>query len=124
MHWPAHKFALIFFSSVIVVWLIAMAFIMRQGALGPEATGIMMAVFEPGSPPDKVFASLINAGAKPIRQTSFGFIWVVTSDEPGLAGRLKANGAIGSYRNLPINPTIAGCFALADAKINEAFGVE
>ena len=120
MIYPSHKFALIFFASVIAVWLVAMAAIMRAGALTAEATGTMLAVFEPNTPSDQVFASLVNAGAKPIRQTSFGFIWVVTSDEAGLAGRLRANGAIGSYRNLPLSPTIAGCFALVDAKISEA----
>ena len=98
-----------------------MAMIMRAGALDPEATGTMLTVFEPNTPSDTVFASIVNAGGKPIRQTSFGFIWVVTSDEPGLAGKLKQNGAIGSYRNLPLSPTIAGCFALADAKITETF---
>jgi hypothetical protein len=120
-NYPSHKFALMFFTSVIALWLIAMAIIMRAGALTPEASGTMLAVFEPTTPSDKVFASIINAGAKPIRQTSFGFIWVVTSDEIGLSGRLKENGAIGSYRNLPLSPTIAGCFALADAKVAKAF---
>jgi hypothetical protein len=119
--YPSHKFALMFFSIVIALWLIAMAIIMRAGALSPEASGTMLAVFEPNTPSDKVFASIVNAGGKPIRQTSFGFIWVVSSDEVGLAGRLKQNGAIGSYRNLPLSPTIAGCFALADAKVAEAF---
>ena len=97
-----------------------MAVIMRAGALSSDATGTMLAVFEPNMSTDKVFAAIVNAGGKPIRQTSFGFIWVVTSDEPGLAGKLKQNGAIGSYRNLPLSPTIAGCFALADAKIARA----
>ena len=120
MNYPSHKFALTFFASVIGLWLIGMALIMRAGALSSEATGTMLAVFEPNTSSDKVFASIVNAGGKPIRQTSFGFIWVVTSDEPGLAGKLKQNGAIGSYRNLPLSPTIAGCFALADAKIAEA----
>jgi hypothetical protein len=120
-NYPSHKFALMFFTSVIALWLIAMAIIMRAGALTPEASGTMLAVFEPATPSDKVFAAIVNAGAKPIRQTSFGFIWVVTSDEIGLSGRLKENGAIGSYRNLPLSPTIAGCFALADAKVAEAF---
>ena len=109
-----------FFTAVILLWLLAMAIIMRAGALTPDASGTMLAVFEPNTPSDKVFASIVNAGGKPIRQTSFGFIWVVNSDEAGLAGRLKQNGAIGSYRNLPLSPTIAGCFALADAKIAEA----
>lgn len=98
-----------------------MAVIMRAGALPAEATGTMLAVFEPNTPSDRVFASIVNAGAKPIRQTSFGFIWVVTSDEPGLAGKLKQYGAIGSYRDLPLSPTIAGCFALADAKVAQTF---
>jgi hypothetical protein len=121
MNFPGHKFALALFSGVIVVWLIAMAIIMREGALPAEASGTMLAVFNPGTPQDQIFASLVNAGAKPIRETSFGFIWVVTGDEPGLSGRLHANGSIGNYRNLPLSPTIAGCFALADAKVAEAF---
>jgi hypothetical protein len=121
VNYPSHKFALTFFASVIALWLIAMAIIMRAGALTQEATGTMLAVFDPNTPSDKVFESIISAGANPIRQTSFGFIWVVSSDEAGLAGRLKENGAIGSYRNLPLSPTIAGCFALADAKVAEAF---
>ncbi len=121
MNWPGHKFALAVFSGVIIVWLIAMAVIMRAASLPAEASGTMMAVFNPGTPHDQIFASLVNAGAKPIRETSFGFIWIVAGDEPGLSGRLKANGSIGNYRNLPLSPTIAGCFAFADAKVAEAF---
>jgi hypothetical protein len=71
---------------------------------------------------DDIFAKLSIAGARPIRETAFGFIWVVAGDEPGLAGRLASQGAIGAYRELPMNPTIAGCFALADAKIAEYTG--
>ena len=121
MGWPAHKFAAVFFGGVIVVWLLAMALIMRQSSLAPEATGTMLTVFNPGTPPDEIFGALIKAGAKPIRETSFGFIWVVAGDEPGLSGRLRAEGAIGNYRDLPISPTIAGCFAYADAKVAAAF---
>jgi hypothetical protein len=78
----------------------------------------MLAVFEPGAPKDEVFASIIAAGAKPVRETAFGFIWVVSGEEIGLAGRLERNGAIGAYTELPVSPTIAGCFALADAKVS------
>lgn len=119
--WPGHKFAAAMFCSVIVIWLAAMAFIMREGRLPAEATGTMLAVFNPGTPQDQIFAALVNAGAKPIRETSFGFIWVVSGDEPGLSGRLKLQGSIGNYRNLPLSPTIAGCFAFADAKVAQAF---
>jgi hypothetical protein len=121
MKFPGHKFALTFFSGVILVWLVAMAAIMREGRLPADASGTMLAVFNPGTSQDQIFAKLVSAGAKPIRETSFGFIWVVAGDEPGLSGRLQAEGSIGNYRNLPLSPTIAGCFALADAKVAEAF---
>jgi hypothetical protein len=121
MKFPGHKFALTFFSGVILLWLVAMAAIMREGRLPADASGTMLAVFNPGTSQDQIFAKLVNAGAKPIRETSFGFIWVVAGDEPGLSGRLQAEGSIGNYRNLPLSPTIAGCFALADAKVAEAF---
>lgn len=123
MSWPGHKFALTFFAGVILVWLGAMALIMREGRLPPEATGTMLAVFNPSTTQDEIFAKLVNAGAKPIRETSFGFIWVVTGDEMGLSGRLHAQGSIGNYRNLPLSPTIAGCFAYADAKVTEFVGL-
>jgi hypothetical protein len=117
MRWPGHRVAITFFLSVIGIWIIVMAALMRQAALPAEASGPMLAVFEPGAPPDDIFAKLVKAGAKPMRETAFGFIWVVAGDEPGLAGRLAQQGAIGAYRELPLNPSIAGCFALADAKI-------
>jgi hypothetical protein len=117
---PGHKFALAALGSVLGVWLIAMIIVMRASALPAQASGTMLVVFNPGTPQDKIFASLVNAGAKPIRETSFGFIWVVTGEEPGLSGRLRSQGAIGNYRNLPLSPTIAGCFAYADAKVAEA----
>jgi hypothetical protein len=122
MRWPGHRLAVSLFLSVLVVWIAVMAVLMRQSSLPHEASGPMLAVFEPGTSPDDIFAKLTIAGAQPIRQTAFTFIWVVAGDEPGLAGRLAAQGAIGAYRELPLNPTIAGCFALADAKIAEYTG--
>jgi hypothetical protein len=121
MHWPGHKFALGLFIAVVVAWVSVMAILMRKSALPSDATGTMLAVFDPSTSEDKAFAAIAAAGGRPVRQTSFGFIWIVSSDEPGLAGKLKAQGALGSYRELPISPTIAGCFALADAKISSAF---
>jgi hypothetical protein len=112
-----HRLALMLFGSVIVLWLVIMAALMRASVLPPEATGVMLAVFEPGTSSDDIFARLTRAGARPIKETAFGFIWVVSGDAPGLAGKLAAVGAIGAYRDLPINPTIAGCFAWADATV-------
>ncbi len=123
MRWPGHRFAISLFLGVIAAWLAVMLVVMRHSALPPEATGTMLVVFEPSTPRDQAFAVLINAGAKPIRETAFGFIWVVTGSEMGLAGKLEAFGALGSYRELPINSSIAGCVAIADAKMADVFGL-
>lgn len=122
MNWPGHRFALTLFLSVVALWLGAMLVVMRHAALPPEATGTMLVVFNSTTAKDQAFASIIDAGARPIRETAFGFIWVVTGDQSGLAGKLEANGAIGSYRELPINPTLAGCTAIIDAKTADTFG--
>jgi hypothetical protein len=122
MRTPGHRLAFGLFVSVLVLWMAALAALMRAGALPPEASGSMLAIFPPGTAETDVFASLTKADARIVRPSAFGFIWVVSGDTPGLAGRLKANGALGAYRDLPISPTIAGCFALADAKAAEAFG--
>jgi len=116
MQMPGHRLALSLFAGVLAVWLIAMAVVMRHAALAPEASGTMLAIFDPGVPEGEMFASLARADARIVRQASLGFIWVVSGEEPGLAGRLVREGAIGTYRELPISPTIAGCFAFADAK--------
>jgi hypothetical protein len=119
MQWPGHRFALTLFAAVIGLWLVAMLVVMRDAALGPTAKGLMMVVFEPGTDADVAFAAITRAGAKPVRRTAFGFIWVVE----GEAGALMQHGALGAYRDLPISPTIAGCVAVVDAKAAAAFGI-
>lgn len=119
MGWPGHRFALSLFCGVIALWLIAMFAIMRDAALPADATGIMLVVFEPGTGDDMAFAAITRANAKPIRKTAFGFIWVVD----GNAGKLEAEGALGSYRDLPISAEIAGCVAVVDAKVANAFAL-
>ena len=69
-----------------------MAVVMRHAALPAEASGTMLAVFEPGTTGDQVFASITRADARPIRETAFGFIWVVAGERarsrrPAGAGR-------------------------------------
>lgn len=117
MKLAGHRLALVLFSGVIVVWLIGMAAVMRHAALPPDASGTMLAVFEPGTPEDEVFAALTRAEARIVKPSGLGFIWVVSSEEPGLAGKLRREGALGAYRELPVSPVIAGCFAFADAKM-------
>jgi len=122
-NWPGHKFAAAFAGVVLVLWLIVMAVMMRQAALPPEAPGPLLAVFEPGMSEDEMFARIIAANGKPLRGTWLGFVWVVAGEEAGLAGRLEGQGAIGTYAELPFDPSLAGCFAFADAKVAEAFSL-
>jgi hypothetical protein len=116
MRTPGHRLALTLFVTVLALWLAAMAILVRHAALPPEASGTMLVVFEPGTSEPEAFASLTRAEARVVKQTDLGFVWIVAGEEPGLAGRLVAEGAIGAYRELPVSPNIAGCFALADAK--------
>jgi len=92
-----------------------MALLMRSAALPPGASGTMLVVFDTAMAEEDIFAAITRAEGRPVRPTTFGFIWIVAGDEEGLAGRLTREGAIGAYRELPLSPTIAGCFALADA---------
>jgi hypothetical protein len=120
MRWPGHRLALAFFTAVLAAWLAVMAVLVRASALPPEASGPMLVVFAPGEPDTVVFDRIVKAGARPVRATAFGFIWVVAGDTPGTAGRLVAAGALGAYQELPISASIAGCFALADATVVSA----
>lgn len=121
--WPGHKFAAAFGGLVLLVWLVVMAATMRQAALPPEAGGPLLAVFEPGLSEDEMFARIIAANGKPLRGTWLSFVWVVAGEDAGLAGRLESQGAIGTYAELPFNPSLAGCFAFADAKVSEVFSL-
>ena len=108
---------------MLAVWLIGMAIVVRSAALGPEASGKMLAVFEPGTSQDRIFNTLVAAGGRPVRDTWLPFVWVVAGDESGFAGRLKQQGAVGAYGELPFAPAVAGCLAYADAKMAELFSL-
>lgn len=123
MDWPGHRLALGLAAFILAAGLLIMLGAMRSAALPPEAAGKMLAVFEPGSGDDEMFAAIIGAGARPVRRTWLPFVWVVAGDEAGLAGRLKQQGALGSYGELPFSPQIAGCFAYVDAKAMEIFNL-
>jgi hypothetical protein len=121
MRWPGHRLALALGLAVLIAWLVTMSLVVRAAALEPRATGKMLAVFEPGTTQDVIFASLLAAGGKPLRSTWLPFVWVVVGEEEGFAGRLREHGAIGAYSEMPFAPAVAGCFAYADAKVAEIF---
>ena len=120
MNWPGHKFALTFFGGVIVAWLVLMFALVRGAALPAEASGTMLAVFEPSITETAAVNAIAAAHGNVVKKSGLAFAWVVQSDEPGLAGRMRAQGAIGVYRELPISPALMGCIAVADAKVENA----
>lgn len=47
--WPGHRLALSLFLGGLAIWIAVMALVMRHAALSAEASGTMLAVFEPGT---------------------------------------------------------------------------
>ena len=122
MHWPGHRLAIgLALGVILVLWLAGMAIAVRAARLPLDATGPMIVVFEPGTAKEDMLARIVTAGARPIRETWLGFVWVVSGEEPEASARLLSQGAIGTYRELPITASLAGCFAFADAKVAEHF---
>jgi hypothetical protein len=121
MNWPGHKLAVTLFAGTLLATGLAMAGVMYAGRATEAEAGTLLVVFPPSTRPNSVFGKIILAGGKPIRPTWVNGTWVVHGDEPGFAGRLKAQGAIGAYRNSPVLPQLAGCFAYADARAVEMF---
>ncbi len=121
--WPGHRLALALAGAVLAVSIAAMAVSMHAAALPPEASGPMLAVFPASDGDDLVFAALVRAGGRPMRKTWVPGVWVVAGDRSGFVGRLRAEGALAAYREMPFSPQIAGCFAYVDQKTTKLFEV-
>ena len=123
MRWPGHRLAIGLALGVLLVWLAGMALAVRAARLPPDATGPMLVVFEPGTAKEDMLARIVTAGARPIRETWLGFVWVVEGEQPESSARLMSQGAIGTCRELPVAASLAGCFVFADAKIADIFAI-
>lgn len=118
-HWLAVSIA----AGFILVWVAAMGLAIHHAALPPEASGRMFAVFPPGLSNEAMVRKIAAAGGQPIRQTWASSVWVVSGDDPGLAGNLKHQGAMSAYGELPIGMQLAGCFAWADTRVSQVFSL-
>jgi hypothetical protein len=123
MRWSRHRLAFAIAAGVLAVWVVAMGITVRLSALPPQASGLMLAVFDPTIGSEVAYGRIAAAGGRPVRQLWLPFVWVAAGDEPGFAGRLVQSGAIGAYAELPIPVQLAGCFAFADAKVAEIFAL-
>lgn len=107
-----HGLAIGFFVVVLAVWAAVMTLSLRQAALPDERDGLLLAVFHPGSSQEDAFRAMVAAGGEPVRTTWLGFAYVARGLEPGFVGRLKAEGALAAFGDLPVGPTLGGCAAM------------
>jgi len=64
-----HRLALGLFLSLLLAALVATVIAVRASALPDEASGKMLAVFDPRLDEQGMFAALVRAGGRPLRRT-------------------------------------------------------
>lgn len=106
-----HGLAAALFAGVMLVWAALMGLSLQRAALPESTDGLMLAVFRPGTSDSEALGAVVRAGGEPVRATWLGFAWVARGLEPGFVGRLKAEGAVAAFGELPVGPTLGGCSA-------------
>lgn len=107
-----HLIAVAVAVVAVAAWSAAMLVTLRAASLPDQATGMMVAVFAPGTEDQAAFARVLAAGGRPVRRTDPPLAWVVEAPVPGLAARLRAEGALLVLRDFPFGPVLAGCSGL------------
>jgi hypothetical protein len=105
----SHRTALSALALVVVVWLCAMAFLMNVagGKAGPGTP--LLVLFPPGKPRLEVIHAISRSDGMILRDTALNSAWFVSSLAPGFQARLRAQGAIAVFADLPYFPVILGC---------------
>lgn len=105
-----HRFALKLLAWIVGIWVIGMALLFEAAALPPEASGTVIVLYPPGTATPAAVVSSAAAGAKLVSSSWFDNVLVVADETPGLAGRLKAQGALGVFENMSFaGVSFAGC---------------
>jgi hypothetical protein len=105
-----HRFALKLLAWIVGIWLTAMAFVFDAAVLPPEASGTVIVLFPVGTETAEAVVASAAAGAKLVSTSWFDSVLVVADETPGLAGRLKEQGAIDSFKNMSFaGISFAGC---------------
>ena len=103
-----HRLALLLAGAVLAAWVGVMALSLRQASLPPEADGLVLAAFPPGTSDADAFAAVVRAGGEPIRPTWLGFAWVAHGLDSGFVGRLESEGALAAFGELSLAPVVLG----------------
>ena len=105
-----HRFALKLFAWIVGIWLIGMALLFEAAALPAEAAGTVIVLYPLGTETAEAVAASAAAGAKLVSASWFENVQVVADETPGLAGRLKAQGALEVFENISFaGVSFAGC---------------
>lgn len=95
-----HAFALKLAGVIVGVWLLLLSFALYQAALPPEGSGIVIAVFPPGTDSTTVANAAAAGGARILSTTWFDNMLIVEDAAVGFSGRLRDAGAIAVFRNV------------------------
>ena len=104
-----HRLALLLAGGVLVLWTGLMALMLGQAQLPATASGLVLAAFPPGTPPEQAFAAIVRADGEPVRPIWLGFVWVAYGRDGGFVGRLKGEGALAAFGELSLVPVLGGC---------------
>jgi hypothetical protein len=109
---PIHRLAFALAAATFLFWAVAMGLSLRAAALPDDASGMIVAVFAPGTEAPEAFARVLAAGGTPVRPTDPGLGLVAFAEAPGFAGRLREQGALLVLGDFPFGPVLAGCSGL------------
>jgi hypothetical protein len=105
-----HRFALRLLAWIAGIWLAVLALLLKAAALPPEASGTVIVVFPTDTAVAEAVAASAAAGAKLVSPSWFDNLLVVADETPGLAGRLKEQGALAVFENMTFAGfSFAGC---------------
>ena len=89
-----HLFAAGLFIAIVTGWVALMALATRDSELPDESSGMVTVVFPWGSTIRDVFLTAEKAGGSIVGDTFVPNVWVMHSDAPGYAARLRAAGVL------------------------------
>lgn len=105
-----HRFVVKLLAWTVGIWLIALGLLFEAAALPPEASGTVIVLFPLSNRAAESVAASAAAGAKLVSASWFENVLVVADETPGLAGRLKEQGALEVFANMSVAGfSFAGC---------------
>jgi len=92
-HWIAAGLVV----ATLALWLGLMVPLILLARLPDDRAGTVLVVFRPGVAATDILSAIVTSDASIVRTTWFSSAWVVSSDQPGLVGRLRAAGAWAAF---------------------------